>query len=91
MAGRRVVQQAAEAVPAPAFDLVMLLGFWEGSGGGGGHSLSFLSLNAHSLALVLSLAATLLHPFNHAGSLTLIAVLPRMRGNARVRVKDGQV
>lgn len=68
----------------------MLLGFREGSGGGG-HSLSFLSLNARSLALVLALTATLLHPFNYAGSFTLIAVLPRVRGNARVRVKDGQV
>lgn len=68
----------------------MLLEFGEGSGGGG-HSLSFLSLNAHSLALVLPLTATLLHRFTYAGSLTLIAVLPRVGGNARIRVKDGQV
>lgn len=67
----------------------MLLGFGEATGSG--HSLPFLSLNAHSLALVLPLTATLLQPFNYAGSLPLTPVLPRVRGNARVRVKDGQV
>lgn len=89
VAGKREVQRAAETVPHPSFDLVMLLGFWEASGGG--YYLSFLSLNAHSLALVLSFTAPLLRCFNNAGSLTLIAVLRRMGGNARVRVKDGQV
>lgn len=65
---------------------MVLLGFQEGSGGG--HSLSFLSFNAHSLALVVPPTDTLLH---YTGSLSLIAVLPRVRGNARVRLKDGQV
>lgn len=30
VAGKRVVERAAQTVPAPAFDLVMLLGFGEG-------------------------------------------------------------
>lgn len=89
VAGKREVQRAAGAVPHPSFDLVLLLGFREASGGG--YCLSFLSLNAHSLALVLPFTASLLRCFSHAGSLPLIAVLPRMGGNARVRVEDGQV
>lgn len=84
MAGKREVQQAAETVPHPSFDLVMLLGFREASGGG--YYLSFLSLNAHSLALVLPFTAPLLRCFNYARSLPLIVILPRMGGNARVRV-----
>lgn len=89
VAGKRVVQRAAETIPDPASDLVMLLGFRGGSGGG--YRLSFLSLNAHSFALVLPFAAPLLHCFTYADSFPLIAVLPRMRGNARVRIKYGQV
>lgn len=88
VAGKSEVQRAAETVPHLPFDLVMLLGFREASGG---YCLSFLSLNAHSLALVLPFTAPLLRCFNYAGSLPLIAVLPRMGGDARVRVKDGQV
>lgn len=84
VAGKREVQQAAETVPHPSFDLVMLLGFREASGGG--YYLSFLSLNAHSFALVLPFTAPLPCCFNYARSLPLIVVLPRMGGDARVRV-----
>lgn len=89
------VEGAAEALPAPAFDPVMLLGLGQAraaaGAGGGGHRLSFLSLHAHSLALVLPLAAALLHPCGYAACLPLVAVLPGVRGDARVGVKDGQV
>lgn len=89
VAGRRVVQRAAEALPGPAFQLVMLPRL--GGGAGGGHGLPFLSFHAHSLALVLPFTAPLPQPFTNAGSLTLVATFLRVGGNARVGVQDGQV
>lgn len=58
---------------------------------GGRYSLLLLFLNAHSLALALAFTTTLLNPLDPCGNLGLMAVLPGVRGDARVRIQDGQV
>lgn len=76
---RRAGESAVSSVVLP----IILLMFEEVAGGR--HRLLFLFLNAHPLALTLAFATILV------GRLDLMSVLSRVRGNARVRVENGEV
>lgn len=78
----RAGESAVSSAVLPIF-LLMLFGLEEVAGGR--HGLLFLLLHAHSLALTLAFVTTL------GGRLDLMIVLSGVRGNARVRVEDGQV
>lgn len=67
--------------------LMLVLGLQEVAGGR--YSLPLLFLNAHSLALALAFTATLLNPLYPCGTLGLMALLPGVGGDARVRIQDG--
>lgn len=73
---------------SPLF-LVLLLGLQEVAGSG--YSLPLLFFNAHSLSLALAFTATLLDSLHPCGTLALVALLPGVGSDARVRIQDGQV
>lgn len=71
---------------SPLF-LMLLLGLHDVAAGR--YSFSFLFLSADSLALALAFTATLLYALQPYGTLSLMAILPGVGGNARVGVQDG--
>lgn len=73
----------------PTLFLVLLLGIEEVAGGR--YSLPLLFFSAHSLALALAFTATLLNPLRPFGTLALMALLPGVGSDARVRIQNGQV
>lgn len=72
-------------------DSALFLLLWLQEVAGGGYSLPFLFFSAHSLALALAFTATLFNTLQPGGTLALEAFLPGVRGDARVRIQDGQV
>ncbi len=69
--------------------LILVLGLQEVTGSR--YSLSLLFLHAHSLALALAFTATLFNSLYPCGPFGLMALLPGVGGNTRVRIQDGQV
>lgn len=73
----------------PTLFLVLLLGIENVAGGR--YSLPLLFFSAHSLALAMAFTPTLLNPLHPLGTLALMALLPRVGGNAGVRIQDRKV